>query len=123
MARLLPLVFLISIASAFGIAWIIYGVDPNNTPWYIFGLLVFLVFVSIFGLLGLILYFVRIRFYRRYSVNWYIKTSFKMALFVALFVALVATLAILGLVSLANLILAGAAVSLFAIWSYLGKKS
>ena len=121
MSRFLPFVFLASFASLFGIAWIVVGVDPDVAPWYILSLMVLLIFVAIFGLLGLIFYFLRTRFYKRYSVNWYIKTSFKMSFFVAFFMALVTVLAILRLISLFNLVLAGLAVSLFAIWSFLGK--
>ncbi|OGD84606.1 hypothetical protein A3B51_02985 [Candidatus Curtissbacteria bacterium RIFCSPLOWO2_01_FULL_41_18] len=123
MTRLLPFVFLINVVCFFGIAWVIYDVDPQGAPWYIFALLVLLIFFAIFGILGLVLYSVRTRFYRRYSVRWYIYTSFKMAFFVAFFVALVATLAVLQLISIFNLILAGLAVSLFAIYSFLGKKN
>ena len=122
MSRYLPFAFLASAASLFGIAWIVVGVDPDIVPWYILALLVLLIFTAIFGLLGLILYFLRIRFYKRYSVSWYIKTSFKMSFFVAFFIALVCALAVLRLISLFNLILAGLAVSLFAIWSFLGKR-
>jgi len=123
MSRFLPFVFLASVASLFGIAWIVVGVDPDLAPWYIFAVAFILIFTAIFGLLGLFLYFLRTRFYRRYSVNWYIKTSFKMSFFVAFFIALVCALAVLKLISLFNLVLAGLAVSLFAIWSFLGKKS
>lgn len=123
MNKYLPFVFLASVASLFGISWIVVDVDPDTAPWYASVLMVILIFVFIFGLLGLVLYFVRIRFYKRYSVDWYIKTSFKMSFFVAFFVALVAILAILKLVSLFNLILAGLAVCLFAVWSYLGKRN
>jgi|SRR3989344_9427383 len=122
MQKLLPFSFLLSVVSLFGIAWIVVDVDPDIAPWYVLALMVILIFTSILGLLGLALYFVRIRFYKRYSVNWYIKTSFKMSFFVAFFIALVATLAIFKLISLFNLILAGLAVCLFAVWSYLGKK-
>ncbi len=122
MARLLPFVFLASVASLFGISWIVVGVDPDGAPWYIFALLIILIFVSIFTFLGLALYFLRTRFYKRYSVNWYIKTSFKMSFFIAFFVALASTLAVLQLISFFNLVLAGFAVSLFAIYSFLGKK-
>ncbi len=123
MSRFLPFVFLASVASLFGIFWIVAAVDPDTAPWYLLAFIVILIFAAIFGFLGLILYFARIRLYKRYSVNWYVKTSFKMAFFVAFFISLVAALAILRLVSLLNLILAGLAVSLFAIWSYLGKKN
>ena len=123
MAKFLPFVFLASFASLFGIAWIIEGVDPNSASWYIFSLLVFLFTVAIFGFLGLLLYFVRIRFYKRYSVDWYIKTSFKMAFFVALFVGLTSGLAVLKLVSNINLVLVILAVCLLALWSYLGKRN
>jgi len=122
MSKFLPFVFLASIAALFGISWIVVAVDPDSAAWYIFALLIFLIFAAIFGLFGLALYFVRIRFYKRYSVNWYIKTSFKMSAFVAFFIALASTLAILQLISVFNLILAGLAVSLFAIYSFLGKK-
>lgn len=122
MSRLLPLVLMIAVACTFGIAWIIFDVDPNGAPWYIFVLLVLLIFFAVFGVLGLLLYFVRTRFYKRYSVRWYIFTSFKMAFFVAFFASLVAILAILKLISAFNLILAILAVSLFAVWSYLGKR-
>ncbi|OGD85334.1 hypothetical protein A2164_04555 [Candidatus Curtissbacteria bacterium RBG_13_35_7] len=121
MLKLLPFVFLASVICLFGIVWIVIDVDPDFAPWYIFALLILLIFMAIFGLLGLLLYFVRIRFYKRYSVNWYIKTSFKMAFFIAFFIALASTLAIFQLISLFNLILAGLAVSLFAIYSFLGK--
>ena len=98
-------------------------IDPTVARWYVFTLLVFLIFTSVFCLLGLALYFIRTRFYRRYSARWYVYTSFKMAFFVALFVALVAALAILQMVTTLNITLAILAVSLFAIWSYLGKKN
>ena len=123
MVRLLPFVFLIAVASLFGLSWIIVEVDPKSAPWYVFVLLVILIFTSTFCLLGLILYFLRTRLYKRYSANWYVKTSFKMAFFVALFLALAATLAILQLVTLFNVLLAILAVVLFAVWSFLGKKS
>jgi len=123
MSRYLPFVFLASVASLFGISWIIFGVDPNIARWYIFVSLVLMVFVTIFSFLGLALYFVRIRFYKRYSVDWYIKTSFKMAFFVALFVTLVSALAVLRLMTTVNLVLVILAVCLLAIWSFLGKKN
>ena len=123
MSKFLPFVFLISAASLFGLSWIVIRVDPDSAPWYIFALFNFLLFASVWGFLGLILYFVRTRFYKRYSANWYFKTSFKMAFFVALFVAIAAVLAILKLVTTLNIILAIVALVLFAIWSYLGRKS
>ncbi|OGE08204.1 hypothetical protein A3A60_03760 [Candidatus Curtissbacteria bacterium RIFCSPLOWO2_01_FULL_42_26] len=123
MSHFLPFVFLAAFASAFGIAWIIAGVDPNSAPWYIFVLLVLLFSVAIFGFLGLALYFVRTKFHKRYSVDWYIKTSFKMAAFIALFVGLVSALAVLKLVTTINLILVILVVCLLAWWSYLGKKN
>jgi len=123
MVRFLPFAFLIAVASLFGLSWIIVEVDPKSAPWYVFVLLVILIFTSTFCLLGLILYFLRTRLYKRYSANWYVKTSFKMAFFVGLFLALSATLAILQLVTLFNVLLAILAVVLFAVWSFLGKKS
>ncbi len=123
MARFLPFVFLISVLSTFGIAWIVTTIDPQSAPLYIFGLFDLLLFLAIWGLGGIALYFVRTRFYRRYSANWYFKTSFKMAFFVALFVAIAAILALLKLVTTFNLILAIVALALFATWSYLGGKN
>ena len=120
---LLPFAFLIAVASLFGLSWIVVEVDPKAAPWYIFVILIFSIFTSVFCLLGLVLYFVRTRLYKRYSVNWYVKTSFKMAFFVAIFLALAAALAILQLVTLFNVLLAILAVSLFAVWSYLGKRN
>ncbi len=122
MVRLLPITFLILCASLFGLAWIVTEVDPNTATWYIFVLLVFLIFLIVFSFLGLLLYFLRTRFYKRYNSSWYVYTSLKMALFIAAFVALAAALAILQLVTLFNVILAILAVSLVAVWSYLGKK-
>src|SRR3990170_736528 len=118
----LPLVFLISVFSLFGLSWIVTEVDPQTAPIWIFALFVFLLFAVVFGFLGLVIYFLRTRLYRRYDVNWYIFTSFKMAFFVALFVSISATLAIFDLVSLFNVSLAIVSIALFAVWSYLGKK-
>lgn len=123
MARFLPFVFLISVASLFGLSWIVIRIDPDGAPIYIFGLFVALLFSSVWGILGLTAYFVRTRFYKRYSANWYFRTSFKMALYAALFIAVAAVLAILELVTLLNVTLAIAALALFAIWSYLGERS
>ena len=122
MVRLLPFAFLILCASIFGLSWIILEVDPDSAAWYVFVFLIFLIFLAVFCFLGLFLYFLRTRFYKRYSAKWYVYTSFKMAFFVAFFVALSATLAVLQLVNLFNVILAILAVVLFAVWSYLGKK-
>ena len=118
----LQLIFLISVFSLFGLSWIVTEVDPETAPIWIFALFVFLLFAVVFGFLGLIIYFLRTRFYKRYDVNWYIFTSFKMAFFVALFVSISATLAIFDLVSLFNVSLAILSITLFAVWSYLGKK-
>src|SRR3990167_6067769 len=96
---LLPLIFLTSTFSLFGLSWIVSEVDPETAPVWIFAIFVSLLFVAVFGFLGLIIYFLRTRLYRKYDVNWYIFTSFKMAFFVALFAAIVATLAIFDLVS------------------------
>src|SRR3989337_2808526 len=118
----LPIIFLISVFSLFGLSWIVTEVDPETSPLWIFALFVFLLFVTVFGFLGLIIYFLRTKFYKRYDVNWYIFTSFKMAFFVALFVAISATLAIFDLVSLFNVSLAILSIALFAVYSYLGKR-
>ena len=118
----LPFIFLVSVFSLFGLSWIVTEVDPETAPVWIFAIFVYLLFVVVFGFLGLIIYFIRTRFIRRYDVNWYIFTSFKMAFFVALFVSISATLAIFDLVSLFNVSLAILSIALFAIYSYLGKK-
>lgn len=123
MAKLLPFVFLLSVASIFGIAWIVTSVDPDTAKWYFFGLFDLLFFVAVWGFAGLVLYFARTRLYKRYSANWYFYTSFKMAFFVAVFLAIAAVLAILNLVTTLNVVLAICAIALFAFWSYLGKKS
>lgn len=123
MSSFLPLVFLASVISLFGLWWIIVRIDPDSAPLYIFGLFDLLLFASVWGILGILLYFARTRFYKRYSANWYFKTSFKMAFFVAVFVAIAAILALLKLVTTFNLILAIVALALFATWSYLGKKN
>lgn len=123
MSKFLPFAFLIAIVSLFGLVWIFTEVDPESASWYIFAMVVGLIFTTIFSTLGLLLYFVRTRLYKRYSANWYVKTSFMMAFFVALFVAIVATLAIFGQINTFNVILAILAVSLFAFWSYLGKRN
>ena len=118
----LPLIFLTSTFSLFGLSWIVSEVDPETAPVWIFAIFVSLLFVTVFGFLGLIIYFLRTRLYRRYDVNWYIFTSFKMAFFVALFVAIAAALAIFDLISVFNISLAILSIALFAVWSYLGKK-
>ncbi len=122
MVALLPLSLLLTVASLFGLAWIVTAVDPTSAPWYFFAGFVGLVFSFVFGFLGLLLYFVRTRFYKRYSSKWYFKTSFKMAFFVALFVGVVTGLAILQLLTTLNIFLAILAISLFGLFSYLGKK-
>ena len=122
MNRILPFVFLVSTVSLFGLSWIIIRVDPQNAHWYIFVLLVILIFLTTLGFLGLIFYFLRTRIYKRYSANWYFYTSFKMAFFVAGFLALLSILAILRLITVFNVSLLILAVILFALWSYLGKK-
>lgn len=122
MVKLLPLSFLIAVGSLFGLAWIVTTVDPEKAGWYTFALFALLVFTFLICLLGIALYFARTRLYKRYSANWYFYTSFKMAFFVALFVSIVTILAILELISIFNLMLSILAVSLLAIWSYLGKK-
>ena len=121
MHRFLPLSFLIVFLALFGISWIVVGVDPDTAPWYIFAVLILLIFIFIFSFLGTILYFIRTRFYRRYSANWYVKTSFKMAFFIAVFISLLAILAILQMITTITSIAAILAVALLAVWSYLGK--
>ena len=123
MNKFLPFIFLVSVLSLFGISWIVVGVDPDNAPLYIFAVLVILIFVSIFGLLGLVLYFLRTKLYKRYSAKWYFYTSFKMALFVAVFAGLISILALLRLITFFNIALLILAIILFALWSYLGKRS
>lgn len=123
MPVLLPFIFLTSVISVFGLSWIVIRVDSDTAPIYIFGLFVFLLFAAVWGFLGLILYFARTRLYKRYNPDWYFGTSFKMAFFIAFFIALAAVMAILDLVTLINVALAILALALFAVWSYLGKRS
>ena len=123
MRKFLPLVFLASVVSIFGLSWIVTAVDPDNTKWYFFALFVFLLFLSMWGILGLILYFVRTKIRKKYDPAWYFKTSFKMGFFVALFIAVSAVLSLLQLVTVLNVLLAIIALVLFAIWSYLGRKT
>ena len=85
MVRLLPIAALVAFFSLFGLLWIVIGVDPGEAPLYIFGLFVLFLFVTSFCAFGTLLYFLRTRLYKRYSANWYFKTSFKMAFFIALF--------------------------------------
>ncbi len=122
MSRLLPFTFLAAFASLFGIAWIVIATDPKTAPWHIFAIFDALLFVFVFCALGMLLYFIRTRFYKRYDPSWYFKTSFKMAFFGALFVAVVAQLTISQLLNLFNLFGVIVVVGLFAFWSYLGKK-
>lgn len=121
MSKLLPFSFLIAFFSVFGLAWIVVGVDPDTAPFYSFILFVGLLFLSIFNLLGLLLYFLRTRFIKNYEKNWYIRSSFKMAFLIALFIAILALLVILQLITLVTGIAAIMAVGLLAVWMYLGK--
>jgi amino acid transporter len=123
MHRLLPLVFLSAFATLFGLMWIVIVADPHSSPWYIFAGFDLLLFSFVFCALGMFLYFVRIRFYKRYDPSWYFKTSFKMAFFAALFLAIIVQLTISQLLTLFNLLGVILAVGLFAFWSYLGKKN
>ena len=123
MVRLLPFAALASFGALFGMSWIVIGVDPDTAPWYVFASFVVLLFVFSFCLLGTLLYFLRTRLYKRYSASWYFKTSFKMSFFVALFLAIAAILAMLQLVTIFNVVLAILAIILFAVWSYLGKRT
>jgi len=122
MSKFLPLVFLVCAAAAFGISWIVFSVNPDTKPWLMFAVFFGFLFIFVFSSLGLIFYYLRTRFLRRFSQKWYFNTSFKMAFFVAVFVTFAAILAALKLVSVFNILLLIFAISLFAIWSYLGKK-
>lgn len=122
MTKFLPFAFLISAFSFFGLAWIIVGVDPDTAPWYIFVLFVGLIFLLVFNLLGLLLYFIRTKFVKNYDKRWYVKTSFKMAFFIALFMAILTALAILQLINVLTGISSIMAVGLLAVWVYLGRQ-
>ena len=122
MQSFLPISFLIAFFALFGISWIVVDVDPDTAPWYFFGLLVLLVFLFIFNFLGTLLYFLRTRFYKKYDAKWYLKTSFKMAFFVAAFISILAVLSILQLVSMVTIGASILLVGLLAVWVYLGKK-
>jgi len=122
MHKFLPFIFLVAAMAIFGLVWIVWYADPDTASWDLFVAFVALVFVSSLGLLGTILYYLRTKFYRRYSQKWYFYTSFKMALFISGFLALITGLAILQLATPFNLFLSISATALFAVWSYLGKK-
>ncbi len=122
MARILPLIFLVSVIALFGISWIVVGVNPDDAPFYIYAILILFIFLATFGFLGLVLYFLRTRLYKRYSAKWYFYTSFKMAFFVGVFAGLISILAVLRLITFFNIALLIVALILFALWSYLGKK-
>lgn len=123
MSRLLPFSFLLMVVAGFSLVWIVTAFDPQVSPWYIFAAFLLVLFLLILNVLGLSLFFLRTRLYRRYSPNWYFKTSYKMAFFVALFVTIAAILAILKLVSQFNVAMAILAVGLLAVWSYLGRNN
>lgn len=118
----MPFLFLVSVFSLFGIAWIIWDVDPDTAKVQTFVILITLVFITIFGFLGLVIYFVRSRFNRRTNPATYIFSGFKVSFFAACLASLLATLAVLKLISAFNLFLVVGAVSLFALYVYLGKK-
>lgn len=122
MNKFLPLVFLVCAASAFGLSWIVASADPDTIPWIMFGVFFALLFIFVFSALGLIFYFIRTKFLRKFSSKWYFHSSFKMAFFVAVFLTVVAILAAIKLMTIFNILLLIIAISLFAIWSYLGKK-
>ena len=122
MSKLFPLIFLVSTFSLFGISWIIYSVDPDTASWYFFVLLVGLAFLAIFGYLGLLIYFFRTRFVKRFDAAAYFKMSFKVSFFVAAFSSVVLTLKLLKILSVFNLILVICALALFAVYSFWGGK-
>src|SRR3989338_762135 len=120
MSWLLPFTLLLAFLSLFGISWIVFDYDPQSSPWYILTGMIFFIFILVLCTLGLLIYFVRTRRYRRYSANWYFKTSFKLAFFAALLVAIYVTLSILKIVNTFNVLAAFLGVGLFALWAYLG---
>ncbi len=122
MAKYLPLFFLISALSFFGIVWIVFDVDPNVATWHFFAIFVVLFFLAIFGFLGTLIFYARTFFLKRYSRDSYLKNSFKIAFFVAIFATIILILDILKLLSGFNAFLGFLAVSLFALYSLLGKK-
>lgn len=102
----------------------IFNIDPTEAIWHIFAFFVVLVFAFITSMLTVALYLTRVRIYSRKFIdnNWYAVTSFKMAVFIALFAAGATTLAILQLATLFNLAALIVAISLLAVWVYLGKR-
>ncbi len=122
MHRLLPFSFLAAIFSLFGISWIVVDIDPDTAPWYFFVILIVLIFLFVFNFLAILLYFLRTKFIKNYNKGWYVKTSFKMAFFIAMFVTLLSALSILQLVSLLTLLASIMVVGLLAVWLYLGRK-
>lgn len=99
-------------------------IDPTKAGWYLLALFVLLLFVFVFSFLGLMLYLVRTKIHGRMHIdaNWYARTSLKMSFFVALFVATLATLGMLQLITVFNMALAALAIGIFMFWAYLGKR-
>lgn len=124
MAKLLPLIFFAALLSLGGLLFMIFNVDPASAAWYVFVFFVALVFSFVTFMLTVVLYLVRVRIYSRKFLdnNWYATTSFKMAVFIALFAAGATTLAILQLATLFNLAILVVAISLLGVWVYLGKR-
>lgn len=124
-AKLLPVIFFLALLSLGGLLFVIFNVDPTGAQWYVFALFAALVFTFATFMLTVVLYLIRIRIYSRQFLdnNWYAVTSFKMAVFIALFAAGATTLAILQLATLFNLGALIVAISLLAVWIYLGKRN
>ena len=123
MQRFLPFTFLLTVASVFGILWIVFEVNPDPKPIHFFALFSFLVFLAIWMGLGTFLYFARTKFHKKFEPGWYFKTSFKMTIFAALFAGLCSFLVLMELLNLFNLFLVITVVLLFALWVFLGKKN
>ncbi len=122
MSRFLPLIFLASAFSLFGALWIVFDVDPDVGAWYFFVLLAVFAFIAIFGFVGLLIYFLRTRFIKRFDAIYYFKTSFKVSFFAASFFTIVLVLRVLKIMSTLNMVLAIFALLLFAIYSFWGGK-
>lgn len=124
MRFLIFLIFLIGLASLAGLSGIIIFVDPTVVNPLIFPVFVFLVFLNVFVFLGLVTYLVRTKIASKHleDKKHYVKQSFSGAFFVGLLAAIVATLGILRIINIFNLIASILAVVLFASWIYLGRR-
>ncbi|MBI3342182.1 hypothetical protein HY024_03605 [Candidatus Curtissbacteria bacterium] len=124
MRLLLLTITLFGIGATAAIIWIVANIDPTASSPLVFIVFVGFLFCATLVDLAMLLYLMRTKLRGKQMIDrrWYLVTSLRMAFFVALFLALITTLAILKLVSLFNMVGVILVVSLFAVWMYLGKR-